>query len=1015
VSADGARSPEEPRDPHAPPPASAQAALRGLAVRAPAERYRVEREIGRGGMGAVFEVWDAELRRTVAMKVAHGELVAGSPEVATRFVEEARVTGRIDHPGIIPVHELGLDGEGQPYFTMKLVSGGRTLEEAFALARERRDGWTRERALDAILRMCEAVAFAHSRGVLHRDLKPDNVMVGRFGETYVMDWGIAKVRGREEAGSGRSSADSRDGKEEGDGALTREGAVLGTPAYMAPEQALGGELSPRSDVYSAGAILYQFLTGRRPHVHALEGPPVPVTRLAPDAPPELVAIAEKAMAREPTRRYADMIAMAADLRAFLEGKVVRAYRTGALVELRKWIARNRGTAATAAGAVLAVLLVTGGSAALFAEKNDELEGLVADLRRTQGELEERTAEAQRERTSVLRLSALQDVEGLVAEARGLWPPLPEQRAALEDWIRRARGLLNQRPVFLARRDALRARALPRSEAEVEAAARDHPLHADLLRERARREALRRAVAVRDGRRTVREDPLPGIDPPSDAYILRNMAWQLVGPERETFGLEERGLAYAQLGVERASGPDDGPLCQRVLANALLAVGLVDEALDVMCDAASAPSVDAAEGREALAELEQRAASLDTDLRASERRVAELEELVAQRSAWSFASTEDAWLHAQLSELVVRLSALRGLLEEDSREYGWGVQRRLAEAESLAALRDGDPLWRARWDEAVAAVARSSHYGGMELSPQVDLLPLGADPVSGLEEFACLFGGEPPQRGPDGRLACSEGTSPVLVLLPGGEFSMGTQEHDPAAPNYDPLGLPEERPPHLVRVAPLLLSKFELTQSQWLALASHNPSASPVGAGTLTGRVDGRHPVTNVSWFAAEELLRRFGLRLPTEAEWEYAARAGTTTAWSTGADAASLAGHANLGDAIVIETYGTVQGWTLEAGHRDGYVIHAPVGSFLPNAFGLHDVHGNVAEWCADAHALHFYVESPRDEPFNVPSGDEPRVVRGGAYNGDASFCRSGARISGDPHGGGSAQGLRPARSPRTR
>jgi len=354
-------------------------------------RYGNELEIARGGMGAILRVHDRDLHRELAMKVMldeQGGVEPDSPEAArlrARFLEEAQVTGQLDHPGIVPVHELGLDAQGRVYFTMKLVRG-RDLRAVYEQLHKREEGWNLPRALGVLLRVCEAMAFAHAKGVIHRDLKPANIMVGRFGEVYVMDWGLARV-----LGAGASLDRPRNDDEsrvtsarqattlDGDASLaTLDGDVVGTPAYMSPEQALGrlDDLGPRSDVYSLGAMLYELLAGHMPYMRAgetrspftvvrllKEGPPEPLERIARGADGELVAICDKAMARDPRARYAGMLELAEDLRAYLEGRVVRAHRTGALVEFKKWIGRNRGFAAAVAAAVLVGI---GLSAALFA-------------------------------------------------------------------------------------------------------------------------------------------------------------------------------------------------------------------------------------------------------------------------------------------------------------------------------------------------------------------------------------------------------------------------------------------------------------------------------------------------------------------------------------------------------------------------------------------------------------------------------------------------------------------------
>jgi len=387
------------------------------APRGNAERYEVLSEIARGGMGVIFQVRDLDLRRSLAMKVlsdrAEGD--PGATELdsqrAGRFLEEAQVTGQLEHPGIIPVHELGLDAQGRLFFTMRLVKGI-TLREVFERARAGRDGWSVTRALGVVLKVCEAMAFAHDKDVIHRDLKPANVMVGRFGETYVMDWGLAKLLGETEAESPArtdttmasilTSSRSREVTGDHDSSMaTLEGDVMGTPAYMPPEQARGdlGRMGPHSDIYSVGAMLYHLVTGHPPYSDSnenrspveiltdlLAGPPTPVERNAPDSSPELLAVCEKAMAREPGERYGSMLEMSEDLHAYLENRVVQAHRTGAVVEFKKWVARNKGIAASLAFALFAALAGLGGVGYVqargreeLASKNDELVHANSDL------------------------------------------------------------------------------------------------------------------------------------------------------------------------------------------------------------------------------------------------------------------------------------------------------------------------------------------------------------------------------------------------------------------------------------------------------------------------------------------------------------------------------------------------------------------------------------------------------------------------------------------------------------
>ncbi|MCB9878156.1 MAG: protein kinase [Planctomycetes bacterium] len=344
-------------------------------------RYVLGAELARGAMGKVVRGWDEELRREVALKIHRGGL--GDGRAQRRFVDEARIVAGLEHPGIVPVHELGEDGGGRPFFAMQLVRG-RDLGQVLAAVRAGDAEWTRTRVLSVLLRVCEAMAYAHDKGVVHRDLKPQNIMVGRFGETYVMDWGLARVVGA------RTDESTDDGDSGGDSLATRDGDVLGTPAYMAPEQAAGARLAaPAVDVYSVGAILYHLLAGAAPYAGAKnadavlaalrERPPVP---LPDDVPVELRAIQERAMARAPAERYPTMLALADDLRAFLEVRTVSAYEAGRFAELRKWVARNRRLTVALAAFVFAVVVGVIATTVLWVRADDIASLLRVELDRS---------------------------------------------------------------------------------------------------------------------------------------------------------------------------------------------------------------------------------------------------------------------------------------------------------------------------------------------------------------------------------------------------------------------------------------------------------------------------------------------------------------------------------------------------------------------------------------------------------------------------------------------------------
>ncbi len=372
-------------------PSSTAERLTRLEARAPLglDRYRMEGEIARGGMGAILRVCDEDLGRPLAMKVVLGQDdTTGSSDTSTvnpalleRFLDEAQITGQLHHPGIVPVHELGLDRRGRAYFTMQLVNG-RTLDELFRTAHDRGDR-SRARVLETFLKICDTLTYAHAKGVLHRDLKPANVMVGEFGEVYVMDWGLAKVTGQVDrhdlrirpAGNSDTSAirTGRTSEVESNPEsplVTMDGSVLGTPSYMPPEQAAGRveELGPRADIYALGAMLYQFLTGSPPYAgpgggvdaytilqRVIDGPPTPVRELAPQTPVELAEICERAMARAPKSRYRSMRALADDLRDFLDPD--RRTSPGHAMQIRV-VALVFGLVLTVSGVLLIIRSIT---------------------------------------------------------------------------------------------------------------------------------------------------------------------------------------------------------------------------------------------------------------------------------------------------------------------------------------------------------------------------------------------------------------------------------------------------------------------------------------------------------------------------------------------------------------------------------------------------------------------------------------------------------------------------------
>jgi eukaryotic-like serine/threonine-protein kinase len=304
-------------------------------------RYEYLGDIGAGGVGSVHCVRDRVLLRQVALKVLD-PVLAERPVQVQRFTHEAQVNAQLEHPNIVPVHELVLSPDGPKYFTMKLVEGMTLDDWIISAGRPQGSLEVLHEMLSAFLKVCDALAFAHSRGALHCDLKPGNIMVGAFGEVYLMDWGLARPHhGPSETAPLRSSPDAA-----GAGVADESrGRVLGTPAYMSPEQANGldDHFGEHTDVFGLGAVLYSILTGDSPHrgpttsealAQARAGEIAFPEHAATQVPPALWRIARRALARKPEDRYPTVLALKRDVDAFLRGGFqfpVRSYPPGAAI------------------------------------------------------------------------------------------------------------------------------------------------------------------------------------------------------------------------------------------------------------------------------------------------------------------------------------------------------------------------------------------------------------------------------------------------------------------------------------------------------------------------------------------------------------------------------------------------------------------------------------------------------------------------------------------------------------